>query len=274
MLPDLDRKRISRRRFLKAMGIGSLAAVGTIAYGEQTSMDIETVHRELALPNWNADGIRFAFVTDLHADHPEAVARSIQAIRIAQRAKPEAILFGGDYLTSAAPQHLQNLREVMATLGESSIPCYGVMGNHDYWISYFDLVKEAAISGGMRLLRNETVEIGGVRIIGMDDALVKKHRPDLAPTGRNTLALLHEPDFVSEMPPGICLQLSGHSHGGQVCLPGGISVHTPRGAWKYIAGFYEKARNPLYVSRGVGTTGPNWRLFCRPEVTILTLKGS
>lgn len=148
MLPDLDRKRISRRRFLKAMGIGSLAAVGTIAYGEQTSMDIETVHRELALPNWNADGIRFAFVTDLHADHPEAVARSIQAIRIAQRAKPEAVLFGGDYLTSAAPQHLQNLREVMATLGESSIPCYGVMGNHDYWISYFDLVKEAAISVG------------------------------------------------------------------------------------------------------------------------------
>lgn len=52
-------------------------------------------------------------------------------------------------------------------------------------------------------------------------------------------------------------------------------MHTPRGAWKYIAGFYGKGYNlNSYVSRGVGTTGPNWRLFCRPEVTILTLKGS
>ena len=273
MLAEIDRKKLSRRKFLKTMGIGGLASIATIGYGEETSSQIETVHRELKLNNWTADGFRAAFITDIHADNSDAVTRAIKAIRIAHSEKPDVILFGGDYLTSAAPQHLANLREVMATLGESSIPSFGVMGNHDYWIKYFDFVRDAATSGGMKLLRNDTVDFNGVRIIGVDDGLVNKHRPDKLPTGSNTLAIFHEPDYVKELPEGICLQLAGHSHGGQVCWPGGYSIHTPRGAWKYIKGFYPDAKVPLYVSRGVGTTGPNWRIFCPPEVTILTLRG-
>jgi uncharacterized protein len=126
----------------------------------------------------------------------------------------------------------------------------------------------------MRLLRNETVELDGVRICGIDDALMKKHRPDLVRGNKNTLALLHEPDFVDDLDPGPSLLLAGHSHGGQICLPGGVALHTPRGARKFTSGFYPDNPIPVYVSRGVGTTGPNWRLFCPPEATILTLHGS
>ena len=90
---------------------------------------------------------------------------------------------------------------------------------------------------------------------------------------KSLLALFHEPDFVSEVPKHVSLQVSGHSHGGQICLPGGYAVHTPFGAKKYKSGYYPDARVPLYVTRGVGTTGPDYRLFCRPEVTILTLRG-
>jgi predicted MPP superfamily phosphohydrolase len=66
------------------------------------------------------------------------------------------------------------------------------------------------------------------------------------------------------------LVVSGHSHGGQVCLPFGIALYTPYGARKYIAGYYAEARTPLFVSRGVGVNR-GIRYNCPPEVNILTL---
>ncbi len=86
------------------------------------------------------------------------------------------------------------------------------------------------------------------------------------------LVLFHEPDYVKITPTNVSLQLSGHSHGGQICLPGGRPLHTPYGANTYYAGYYANAPVPLFVTRGVGTIGPKLRLFCPPEVTILTLR--
>jgi predicted MPP superfamily phosphohydrolase len=85
--------------------------------------------------------------------------------------------------------------------------------------------------------------------------------------------MLHEPDYVDDVTPAECsLQVSGHSHGGQMCLPFGRPLSLPRGARKYFGGFYPDAKVPLYVSRGVGTIGVDLRFFCPPEVTVLTLK--
>lgn len=256
------------------MGWGAAGALGTFAYGDETSKQVVLERRTLSLPNWTADGFRVGLITDIHADSNEAVERGMQGIRRVISEKPDVILFGGDYLTSAAPQNLRNVRKVLEVVAETTVPSFGIYGNHDYWAGYFNFVSEAVSSSTMKVLRNETVDFHGVRIIGVDDALVKKHRPDLVQSGSNTIALFHEPDFVDEMPKGISLQLSGHSHGGQICLPGGVAIHSPRGARRYVAGFYPDALNPLYVSRGIGTTGPNWRLFCPPEATILTLNGS
>jgi hypothetical protein len=88
------------------------------------------------------------------------------------------------------------------------------------------------------------------------------------------IALMHEPDFVSILPKKVCLQLSGHSHGGQMCLPMGVPIHLPRGGRLYVQGFYPHAPVPLYVTRGIGTTGLDFRTFCPPEVSILTLRGA
>jgi predicted MPP superfamily phosphohydrolase len=121
------------------------------------------------------------------------------------------------------------------------------------------------------------VEVNGVTIAGIDDAIANRQRYDFLTGGNHSkslVALFHEPDFVDEVPKHISLQLSGHSHGGQICLPGGFSVHSPFGARKYVAGFYPNARVPLYVTRGIGTTGPDLRTFCRPEVSILTLESA
>lgn len=256
------------------MGWGAVAATGAFMYGDLASREVEIVERELALPNWDADGFRIAVMADPHLDTPEATARTQSALRDVADRKPDLIAWVGDFLTSAAPQNLQNVRQTLAVLHDYGIPSVGILGNHDYWAGYFPLVLRALTESKMRLLRNDTIEVEGVRIAGIDDALMKKHRPDLVKGDRNLIALLHEPDYVKDLDAGPSLLLAGHSHGGQICLPGGVSVHTPKGARKYIAGFYGDQPIPVYVSRGIGTTGPAWRLFCPPEATILTLRGS
>lgn len=111
----------------------------------------------------------------------------------------------------------------------------------------------------------------------MDDATFNFQNYEFFPSekvSKNCLAVLHEPDYVEEMPGHVSLQISGHTHGGQVCLPFGYAMHTPKGGRRYIAGYFPHANVPLYVTRGVGTVGIDYRLFCRPEVTILTLRSA
>lgn len=266
--------KLTRREFMKSMGWGAAASVGVFAYGDQTSKHVEIAERDLALPNWDTDGFRLGVITDLHLDSSEATARGEASIRRLMDRKPDTMVLVGDFLTSAAPQNLENVKRTLAALNDYSIPSFGVLGNHDYWAGYFPLVLGAITGSAMRLLRNETVEVDGVRICGVDDALMKKHRPDLVRGNQNTVVMLHEPDFVEDLEPGPSLLVAGHSHGGQICMPGGIALHTPRGARKFTSGYYPDNPIPVYVSRGVGTTGPNWRLFCPPEATILTLRGS
>lgn len=264
--------KLSRRDFLKSMGWGAAASVGVFGYGDQTSKQVEIVERDLSLPNWDSNGFRLGVLTDLHLDSGEATERGQATLREIIAKKPDAVVLVGDFLTSAAPQNLENVKQTLAILNDYQIPSFGVLGNHDYWAGYFPLVLGSVTGSAMKLLRNETVEVGGVRICGVDDALMKKHRPDLVRGNRNTVVLLHEPDYVEDLEPGPSLLVAGHSHGGQICMPGGTPLHTPKGARKFTSGFYGDQPIPVYVSRGVGTTGPNWRLFCPPEATILTLQ--
>ncbi|MBN9502969.1 MAG: metallophosphoesterase [Armatimonadetes bacterium] len=270
-------RQISRRRFLKSAGLGAVGAIGTFAYGDLTSSKVRLEQKELKLPRWDADGFKVAVITDLHLDYPEAVLRTQWAISQLAALQPDVFVIVGDFLTSAAPQNLENVRTALRYLDQVKCPVFATLGNHDYWVGYFDLVTQAITSANLRLLRNEVVDLNGVAIAGIDDDIAYKARPELiaeAKKPKSTIALFHEPDSVKDVSTDLSLQISGHSHGGQICMPGGISVHTPRGAKKYIAGFYPDAKVPLYVSRGVGTTGPNWRLFCPPEATLLTLRGS
>jgi predicted MPP superfamily phosphohydrolase len=85
------------------------------------------------------------------------------------------------------------------------------------------------------------------------------------------IVLWHEPDAVDLLPSGAHLMIAGHSHGGQWRFPWGWTPMTTRNGRKYIEGFFPDAPTPLYVSRGVGTTGPPARLGALPEVSILRL---
>lgn len=267
--------KISRRKFLKGAAIGTAAAAG-VGFWQLGEVDrLRVRHQALTLPRWDAHGLRVALLTDLHVDQDAAEALALRAIELAAQEKPDLILVVGDTISRHYKKTPQHITTVMGRLRDTGIPAYQVLGNHEYWNFRPDEVVAYLQASPVPLLRNELQEIEGINLWGVDDALMNRWRPDSLPRkyDRNVLAMLHEPDPSEDLQGAPSLVVSGHSHGGQVCLPGQISFHTPKGARQYIRGFYPSAPNPLFVSCGVGTVGPRVRAFCPPEINILTLNG-
>ncbi len=267
----------SRRTVLKWFGAGAVSAVGAATFGGVGTDWLQIERRTLALPNWDAGRFRLALLGDIHVNFPAARERARAAVLAAIAEKPNLLVFAGDFLNDAKPETLENVRETFEPLRNVPFPCVAVMGNHDYWTPYTSLVMDTIRATSLKLLRNEALDLNGVTVAGVDDAVMGHMNLEFLKKGhhaRSLIAVLHEPDYVEEMPDHVSIQLSGHSHGGQICLPFGYALHTPRGARKYIRGYFPEARVPLYVTRGVGTTGPDVRLFCRPELSILTLESA
>ncbi|MBV6457347.1 MAG: putative protein YpbG [Fimbriimonadaceae bacterium] len=267
-------RKITRREAF-GLGIAGVASVACYQFGSADRIRVE--RHELRVPRWSADGFKVALLTDLHVDSAVKYERAIEAWQLAFSERPDAILLGGDFISDSSPVARSLTEKTLRLCASTSTPTYGVLGNHDYWAGIasetIPMLAAALASNRSGLLRNETVEIDGVTICGIDDGLVDRDRHDrLSPSNdRNVICLFHEPDFVDRIDSRASIMLAGHSHGGQICLPFGLPLHMPKGARTYIAGFYDLDPVPLYVSRGIGTIGPDRRLFCPPEVTILTL---
>jgi len=263
-------KKISRRKFLK---ITSVAALGLGVTQVPCAYCLEVNHAELRLPRWDADGFRVALLSDFHADGSRQAGRAAEAARLAVREDPDVILFGGDFISHRGPDAAPNLRKALEPFLEARCPCFAVLGNHDYVADPMEVATIARHSH-MKMLRNQVAEVQGVSIAGLDDGLFGLERPQCMnrSLSRSLLALFHEPDYVTTMPSHVSLQLSGHSHGGQICLPFGVPLVLRTGAKEYVEGFYPDAHVPLFVSKGVGTIGIDYRAFCRPEINILTLR--
>jgi uncharacterized protein len=269
-----ERKKWTRRAVLGGLGVGALA----LGLGQlENRNDLRVERRTLRLPRWSAEGFKVAFLADLHMDSPAKAARAVRAARLAAVERPDLLLLGGDLVSHSEPRVLAVAVAGLESILDLGLPTYAVLGNHEYWSDDPALtVRTLAGSFGRKgcgLLRNQTVEVGGVVVNGIDDGLIGRdrhgHRAD-----RNVVTLFHEPDFVSRIDRKASLMLAGHSHGGQICLPFGVPVKPPRGARKYVKGFFPRAPVPLYVTRGVGTVGPDRRTFCPPEVSVLTLRSA
>ena len=124
-----------------------------------------------------------------------------------------------------------------------------------------------------------TLDVGGapLHLAGLDDGW--SGNPDLTaamdntPTAATTILLMHEPDLANEyaLDPRISLQLSGHSHGGQIRLPIIGPPVLPYLSWKYDMGLYRVGDMWLYTNRGIGVTNEPYRYNCRPEITEIIL---
>lgn len=278
---------LSRRRFLKMLA-GGVAGLGVTGIGASAYITcIEPYwlsHSAVTIPLRHLppafEGFTIAHISDLHmgdwitAAQLEEVAAQVNALA------PDLIAVTGD-IASRAYRGLQAditrfLRSLRAREGVAA-----TLGNHDHWLDA-RTVRRAILDADTWLLWNTHAEVrrGGdtLYIVGVDD--VWEHEDDLdealaevPPEAVATVLLAHEPDFADEAAATgrIGLQLSGHSHGGQVRLPGIGAPVLPRLGRRYDMGLYTLAGMRLYVNRGIGMTAPYVRFNCPPEITLITL---
>ena len=224
------------------------------------------------------EGLRIVQLSDLHRGPVVGQEEIARAVARANALAPDLALLTGDYV-SLSRQYAEPCAAALSAL-RAPLGRYAVLGNHDHWAGA-DAVAAALRSAGLTVLRNQAqrIERGGadVWLIGVDDAFVRKHDLHAAlqgvPAAAFKVALMHEPDLADEIARRpVQLQLSGHSHGGQVRLPGIGPLLLPRLGRRYPMGLYRVGQLRLYTNRGVGRVQPALRFNCPPEITLITLR--
>ncbi|MCZ8522952.1 MULTISPECIES: metallophosphoesterase [Paenibacillus] len=286
--PAPETKKLSRRSFLKKAvltGVGVIAvppaAYSYARYAEPKWLDIHEVTLTLGRLPKELDGLRLVQFSDVHLGfHYDAPALEVLAETI-NGLNPEVVCFTGDLVDYAVGQaggaYVKALSLIKASIGR-----YAVLGNHDYFNGP-NAVEKVLNSAGFKTLRNAGIRVerggGSMWLAGVEDQWHGKPNLEKAMNGAApedfTLLLSHCPDFADEavnFP--VDLQLSGHSHGGQVRLPLYGHVVTPKFSKKYVIGRYELGggKLQLYVNRGIGVSQHQVRFLCRPELTVFTLR--
>lgn len=285
---------LPRRTFLLQAAASSAFAIGgsSSLYGALKGRhDYAIEEIALAIPNLarGFDGFSIVQLSDIHigaftGDHELRMAEEL-----VRRARPDLLVLTGDLLDNDARLAEQLGRFVRRLTPLARQGVVAIAGNHDYFASVDDVTSAVRAAGG-HMLRNDGLLIGGASagfsLLGVDDVWARRRGggPDLeravaslpreggrvAPVRDLPRVLLcHNPSFFAESAGKVALQLSGHTHGGQVNLGVRPADYLLPGGW--VAGRYESNGSLLYVNRGFGTVGPPARLGARPEVTRIVL---
>jgi hypothetical protein len=250
-----------------------------LAYGYHEAKDIK-VERLVVETNKLPAGtkeLKIVQLSDVHFSPINSVDLAAKIKSIVNIEKPDIIVSTGDFLDRA----IRNRTGVIAALNGLSAPLgkYAVTGNHEF-IAGIDNSVDFISRAGFLLLRNRNVSIDGViNLAGVDDSdaprfgiKIDKSEKDVleeAEPGKFTILLKHRPVIDRQTSAMFDLQLSGHTHAGQI-YPLRFIVKL---IFKYAAGFYIIDNNTvLYVSKGAGTTGPPIRVLAPPEITVIVLK--
>jgi predicted MPP superfamily phosphohydrolase len=284
---------VSRRRFLK----GSLFGTAGLAF---YSCEVERHWIEISrhdvvlrgLPDV-FNGLRIAQLSDIHMDEYTEAAFLRWVIDQINHIEPDIVVLTGDYVThgfawkklavGAAWQCASLLNELRCNQR------FAVLGNHDVMVGAKQ-VMSALTANGVTVLHNTFLPIerngGRIWLAGLDDPLMGIPDPEKAipasirhRQNEPILLLCHAPDYADHLlahAPGqaVDLMLSGHTHGGQVCLPLLGSLGLPDLGKKYVEGWFRLGGMQLYVNRGVGAVGIPFRFNCPPEITLFTLRSS
>ena len=264
-------------RFRDLAFLTGLAGAATLIYGALVESNRLVLERHsLTLSDWpeRLNGFRIAVLGDLHIRDKYSVALAKKAVAMALNASPDMVVLVGDLVSYWKPEMPRMLGEVLEPLLLMEGNVVGVPGNHDYSCGPVENLAAILSELNIKLLRNESWRHQGITWVGVDSQNAGQARPVQAMAEvleKPRIALWHEPDCVDDLPQGCVLQISGHSHGGQFRLPFGVTPMYSENGKRYPQGFYPLASTPLYVTRGVGTTGPPSRFLCPPEVSLLTL---
>lgn len=277
--------RLTRRAFFKwmtACGVAVGAGAAGVAYAykvEPNQFSIERVNVALSRLPSAFDGVTIAHLSDLHLGPYVTEQHLLDAVKLTNALKPDAILLTGD-LVNSSWRYIQPCAEIISKF-QAPLGVFAVLGNHDYWVGYLNLTLQSIRAAGVRLLRNQAAAItrgrATIYFVGIDDLWMRlanvQHALDSVPHNACKIALMHEPDFADiSAQAEIDLQLSGHSHGGQVRLPFVGPLILPKYGEKYSMGYYRVGNfTQLYTTRGIGVLPPGVRFNCPPEITLLTL---
>ena len=279
---------LSRREFIKvvlasatvttAFGMGGITYINRI---EPNWIEIAAV--TLRLPRLPAafSGYRLVQFSDIHMGTWMTRAHLEHIVSLINEQQPDLIALTGDFVTvEPLAVWAGELVPPLSTLSARD-GAVAVLGNHDHWTNH-NVIREVIRDSGLIDLNNRvhTLEREGalLHIAGVDDVWEGFADLDsvLAQTPNEGAAILlaHEPDFAdtSAASGRFDLQISGHSHGGQVVLPFIGPPRLPRYGKKYPLGRYQVGDMIQYTNRGVGMVGPFVRFNCRPEITVFTLK--
>ena len=278
----------SRRRFLRrAIGSATAVAAGTGLYAWRVEPRwVEFVERALPIAGLPEAlvGARLVQLTDVHVGERVDDGYVLGVFERVRALAPDIVAFTGDF-TDYHREIAGHARRVYAHAPRGRLATVGIFGNHDYGPGWRHPELAAALipgleAGGIRLLRNEAIDVAGLDVIGLDDWWAKQFHPEAAFASRDprkpALVLSHNPDTVDE--PGWLGYrgwiLSGHTHGGQCKPPFLAPPLIPVRNKRYTSGEFDIAGGRrLYISRGVGHTA-RVRFNVRPEVTVFVLRRS
>lgn len=267
------------------ISIGSIISVGLKEAG---SRPVER-RLHLAIPGWplDADHMRIALLSDIHFGNRAMGDERLNAIVEQVNAEhPDIVLLAGDFLTGhntqdAAPRAAALVRPLSRL--RAKYGTFAVLGNHDHWTAPIAVQKNLA-RAGVTVLTNSAVKRGQVVIVGIDDAFSGHDDVASALSAAKRLegipiVLTHTPDLVHKLPRSLPLVLAGHTHCGQVVIPGfgALFTRSPRENWRslydkrYRCGVIRDADHLIVVTAGLGSGSNPIRLGAPPDWWLLTL---
>jgi predicted MPP superfamily phosphohydrolase len=262
------------------VSIGVSSAVG-IGYATRIApLRVFMEKRLIRIPSLPTafEGFKIALFSDIHLYPFTPIQVVRDAVRLANSFRPDLVLLTGDFVwryVGAAFDLVPVLSQLNPAKGT-----FAVLGNHDHRMGA-EIVAGALAQAGIRVLRNEGITIQRARdsiyLAGIDSAWGGNPSPSSAFANRRgdltSIVAVHEPDYILDLIRGfpVDLQLSGHSHGGQVRLPAVGPLILPPMGEVYNMGLYRVGNAQVYTTRGIGTIHVNVRFNCPPEVTGITL---
>jgi predicted MPP superfamily phosphohydrolase len=284
--PDARRREVLARL---GLGIGALGALGVGAWGciiEPSRLKLRRYTVPIrGLPSW-AEGLRLVHLSDTHYGPYVPMPHVRRAVRMANELQADLAVLTGDYVhrtLRAIPEGVGVLCELRARLGR-----FAVLGNHDHWADAEACWRQFR-TGGVHTVDHRHLFLGpqglqdrpsedAICLAGFGDLWEDKQPPQVALTGvpedMPRIVLSHNPDYAEKIPEGlrVDLMISGHTHGGQVFIPGKGTPKVPSnyGQW-YAGGLCQGPRCPVVVSRGVGMAYLPVRIAVPPELVLITL---
>lgn len=259
--------------------------IGHSTIGEPKEFKVERIPIQLQRLPRAFSGFRIVQISDLHMGGWLNFDRLQHVADLVAAQSPDAIVITGDFLkgnsfTEPAKQGLIDLRRALGPLA-AAFPTFAVLGNHDYHTNP-DAIRQMLWGCGITDLTNAVFKISradqSLNLCGVDDVRHGDVRLEdvLAQLDEDSPAILlaHEPDFadISAATGRFDLQISGHSHGGQIVLPFYGPLVLPVSGRKYHSGLYRVEKMWQYTNRGVGMDRLALRINCPPEITVFTLE--